>query len=264
MINFIPDGYISLTTAVERCASIWRKSEWESLVADECRDTQLDRKKFEIKKRIKSGAVLSESEKKVLKPNDNKTLNKNRRGKLLEEIWLRLRQELYNGHLPFFVQSDSFGTLLGSGTAIWGSQKAVIPPEKICTDCWIDERRIGFVSGRTLLFEDDLSLHLDGKLVQKRIAWSLHPELPPEAESVTKQKGAAGGRPPKFDALKFQLEAFALIEEGAVIFKNQTDLRQKALEKYAATLPAGSDGPSDDWAKPIIRDLWHRLNLGRE
>jgi hypothetical protein len=68
-----------------------------------------------------------------------------------------------------------------------------------------------------------------------------------------------GGRPPKFDQRAFLDVVDRLLTQG---FKPTTpaQLRAKALDAFSASLPRGVEPPSDEWAKPIIRQYWQTHN----
>jgi hypothetical protein len=80
-------------------------------------------------------------------------------------------------------------------------------------------------------------------------------------ETAHNSRAGIGGRTKKHDSEKLLIEAAKLLYDGLAP-KSQSELRCCALEEYSAHLSEDQDQPSDEWAKPIIRRLWNRLELG--
>jgi hypothetical protein len=64
-----------------------------------------------------------------------------------------------------------------------------------------------------------------------------------------------GGAPQKYDVAAFEKVVGSLLEQSRE-WQSQAQLRAKALDHFAASLPADVDPPSDEWAKPIVRRCW--------
>jgi hypothetical protein len=75
---------------------------------------------------------------------------------------------------------------------------------------------------------------------------------------------ASGGRTRLYSREDFLIEAMRLLYIEGLQPKSRAELREAALQAYIDTLPKDSDHPSDEWAKPLIRSLWNRLELGEK
>jgi hypothetical protein len=69
------------------------------------------------------------------------------------------------------------------------------------------------------------------------------------------------GAPRRFDGEQLLIEAFRIVWNGPVP-PTQARLTELALDAYAAKGLKGGV-PSEEWAKPKIRNLWIALDLGR-
>jgi hypothetical protein len=68
------------------------------------------------------------------------------------------------------------------------------------------------------------------------------------------------GRPPRYDADAFLIEAFRIVFENRLKPRTQAELMRLAIAAYAEKkLPGGR--PKEDWAKKKVRKLCRELEI---
>jgi hypothetical protein len=157
--------------------------------------------------------------------------------------------------------TDDIGDMHDVPSRFWGSKKGHTSYDPDLRESWVvsfpndDEN---WRSGRPFL---DLG-HLEKELAVESSSISNIPS--PASESGGNAKRRSGGAPRKYDREAFLIEAFKLIYDGLVP-ATQAELRKAAIEAYYANIQIEDSGNAesltDEWAKPLIRRFWNRLEL---
>ena len=121
MTEFIPEGYMPIPHAAEAAARTWREAEWGRLDKLDHERASLRGQQQLAGLKQRSGEQLSSEEAALLdrKPAKSAEDIKSARGALVTTAWLEIRQALFAGRLPFFVQTETWGTVPGVGTAVF-------------------------------------------------------------------------------------------------------------------------------------------------
>jgi hypothetical protein len=166
----------------------------------------------------------------------------------------RVLQHLYKGTLqgyfipsfggePREMEKEFWSSRKGTSAAQWGEAFLVFDTEP-------DGYASFFVKTENFL-----------ELASADPLMRIEPSATKNKASVRERRPSIGGAPKKFDATAFLIEAFKLLYQG-VSPRTQAELRRCALDAYSAKFPDPADAPSEEWAKPLIRQLWNELELG--
>jgi hypothetical protein len=162
---------------------------------------------------------------------------------LMDDAWNKLRNLMADGLLTGFLFLTANQMTEAAEPIYWTSSNVKhASPHRTGTCSKVISG--GYVECRVRIKRADLGIVLTGG------------KVPPKPKKKDK-----GGAPRTHDVQAFLIEAFALIYEGFQP-RSRDDLNKEARKAYAERWP-DADTLTHDWAKPIIRALWERLDLTR-
>lgn len=229
MTPYVPPGRLPFSTVLARLAEAWMPEAWDAAPARET-------------------AVLLGEE-----VHDFQRRSALRPGTLPDAIYTRLRPMLADGRLPTLLHVQI-------------GQPRIIPPASWQGEAAGDLRalldgRVGFAldggiveHGGVLVSEDALAAVLERRAVPMPVAATAEPVQRPEP------KRNLGGKPPRHDLARF-LGIVAHVQYDRDP-GTPAELRRLALDTYAASLPAGAEPPTDEWAKPHVRAFLAGFEMG--
>lgn len=149
-------------------------------------------------------------------------------------------------------------TLLSQGALPSRARVPQGPPVPIPADAWeagAADRLGDVLAGRVRMAGPDSAgdvlisaSNLEAALAGRVVAGSKPSATAVDSPALTRN---TGGKPPRHDLVRFLGIAARILYDHDPA--TPAELRRLTLDAYAATLPAGAEPPSDEWAKPHIR-----------